>query len=284
MNAPDKKQLREITIGFSPCPNDTFIFDALINGRIDSSGLTFKPFLEDVETLNKLAEKEKLDVTKLSFAAYAGLIDKYVLLTAGSALGNGVGPLLISLKEFSEPEKQIKSVAIPGKKTTAYFLFKMFYQGNYTIKEMVFSEIEQAVLEGKVDAGVIIHENRFTYEKKGLKKISDLGEQWEKTTGQPIPLGGIAVKRGLEEELKKKINQLIRQSVEYAFAHPSESNEYVKLHAQEMSEEVRKKHIQLYVNDYSVELGVKGLAAIDFFLDRAGVKNSGKQNYNITFV
>jgi 1,4-dihydroxy-6-naphthoate synthase len=276
--ASDKK---EISIGFSPCPNDTFIFDALVNGRIDTGGLTFKPFLEDVETLNTLAQKEELDVTKLSFAAYAGLIDKYMLLTAGSALGNGVGPLLISLKEFSDPEKQIKSVAIPGKNTTAYFLFKMFYPGNYTIKEMIFSEIEQAVLNGKVDAGVIIHENRFTYEKKGLKKINDLGELWEKKTGQPIPLGGIAVKRNLDEELKKKINNLIRQSVEYAFAHPLESSEYVKLHAREMSEEVRKKHIQLYVNDFSVELGEKGKNAIMLLFQSVFDKNTSLKLFAI---
>jgi 1,4-dihydroxy-6-naphthoate synthase len=276
--ASDKK---EISIGFSPCPNDTFIFDALVNGRIDTGGLTFKPFLEDVETLNTLAQKEELDVTKLSFAAYVGLIDKYMLLTAGSALGNGVGPLLISLKEFSDPEKQIKSVAIPGKNTTAYFLFKMFYPGNYTIKEMIFSEIEQAVLNGKVDAGVIIHENRFTYEKKGLKKINDLGELWEKKTGQPIPLGGIAVKRNLDEELKKKINNLIRQSVEYAFAHPLESSEYVKLHAREMSEEVRKKHIQLYVNDFSVELGEKGKNAIMLLFQSVFDKNTSLKLFAI---
>ncbi len=273
MNNHEKKS-REITLGFSPCPNDTFMFDALVNGRIDTGELKFKSILEDVETLNRMAQKPELDVTKLSFAAYSGVIDQYMLLTSGSALGKGVGPLFISLKDYSNSIDQIRTVAIPGKNTTAYFLFRMFYPQNYEVKEMIFSEIEQAILEGKVDAGVIIHENRFTYEKKGLKKINDLGELWEKKTGQPIPLGGIAVKRELDIEVKKKINQLVRESVEYAFKNPEASSEYVKLHSQEMSEEVQRKHIKLYVNDYSISLGEKGCNAILHFLEKTGMNKS----------
>ncbi len=272
-----------ISLGFSPCPNDTFMFDALVNGRIDTSGFTFDVRLADIETLNQQAIIGKLDITKISFGVYNQIQDAYELLTAGSALGIGVGPLLISKKEFLNPKKDIKTVAIPGKNTTAFFLFKMFYPELLNTKEMIFSDIERAVIEEEVDAGVIIHENRFTYQAKGLKKISDLGELWEQKTGQPIPLGGIAIKRNLDENIKRKINSLLRKSVEFAFANPEESLEYVKEHAQEMSEEVREKHIHLYVNEYSKELGENGRKSIMAFL-KSNSKNELNESLENIFI
>lgn len=258
--------LLNLTLGFSPCPNDTFMFDALVNGRINTTGINFHVEYDDVESLNRRAINHELDISKISFAVYDKIKSEYELLTSGSALGNGVGPLLISKNIFSDPEKQIKSVAIPGKNTTAYYLFKIFYPELTTVKEMVFSDIENAVLDGHADAGVIIHENRFTYEAKGLVKISDLGDLWQKKTGEPIPLGGIVIRRNLSALTKQRVNNLLRESIEYAFANPEASSDYVKSHAQEMSDDVRKKHIQLYVNEFSLDLGMKGRAAILKFL------------------
>ena len=258
--------LLNLTLGFSPCPNDTFMFDALVNGRINTTGINFHVEYDDVESLNRRAINHELDISKISFAVYDKIKSEYELLTSGSALGNGVGPLLISKNIFSDPEKQIKSVAIPGKNTTAYYLFKIFYPELTTVKEMVFSDIENAVLDGHADAGVIIHENRFTYEAKGLVKISDLGDLWQKKTGEPIPLGGIVIRRNLSALTKQRVNNLLRESIKYAFANPEASSNYVKSHAQEMSDEVRKKHIQLYVNEFSLDLGMKGRAAILKFL------------------
>ena len=251
-----------IKIGYSPCPNDTFIFDALVHNKIDTRGFQFEPVLEDVEKLNQMAFRNELDVTKLSFHAYAQVNSDYQLLTAGSALGNGVGPLFIARKSSSNPELDFTSVAIPGKNTTANFLFSIFFPNIKVKKEMIFSAIENAVISGETDAGVIIHENRFTYEQKGLVKIADLGELWEKSTGQAIPLGGIAVRRNFPSEIKSQINQLVKESVEFAFKHPDESVDYVCAHAQEMDPSVRQKHIDLYVNQYSIDLGEKGKDAI----------------------
>ncbi len=267
----------KLSLGFSPCPNDTFMFDALVNGKIDTEGLQFDVIMEDVEALNQRALYRKADITKLSFAAYTKLTDAYQLLDAGSALGNGVGPLLISKISYLESHVSNLKVAIPGNNTTAHFLFSFFFPQATDKKEIIFSEIENAVLAGSVDAGVIIHENRFTYEGKGLKKIYDLGELWEKETGQPIPLGGIAVRRDLPAAAKEKINRLVRKSVEFAMANPASSYDYVKKHAQEMDEEVRKKHIALYVNNYSVDLGTGGRKAIEIFFEKAlqvGIINS----------
>lgn len=253
------------SLGISPCPNDTFIFDALINNRIETGDFLFNVSFEDVETLNKSALEGKLDITKISFAVYPMIADKYQILTAGSALGNGVGPLLISKNKFKDLS-EIKTVAIPGKLTTANYLFKMFYPSFQSSKEYIFSEIENAVLDGSVDAGIIIHENRFTYAAKGLQKISDLGELWEKKTGQPIPLGGIAIRRDLNENLKRRINALVKESVLYAFDNPDAGKEFIRMHAQEMSEEVRMQHINLYVNEFSIDLSEKGCQAIESFL------------------
>jgi 1,4-dihydroxy-6-naphthoate synthase len=241
----------------------------LVHGKVDTEGLQFGVRMDDVEALNQRALRKEADVTKISFAAYTKVTDAYQLLDAGSALGNGVGPLLISKIAYLESDVPNLKVAIPGKNTTANFLFSFFFPQTKNKKEIIFSEIEDAVLSGKVDAGVIIHENRFTYEGKGLKKICDLGELWEKETGQPIPLGGIAVKRNLSAAIKEKINRVMRRSVEFALANPASSYDYVKSNAQEMDEEVRRKHITLYVNNYSVNLGTEGRKAIKIFFEKA---------------
>lgn len=254
-----------LSLGISPCPNDTFSFDALLNGRINSD-IIFKTVYEDVAQLNQWAEQEKLDVTKISFHAWAKVMDKYQMLTAGAALGFGVGPLLIGKKSFTLKEIKDATIAIPGKNTTANFLMKFCYPNANNKKEMLFSEIENAVLKGKVDLGVIIHENRFTYQEKGLVKIMDLGEYWENETQAAIPLGGIAVRRDLAEERKHYINAKIQESIQYAFDNPSASEDYVKEYAQEMNNEVIQEHINLYVNQYSLSLGKTGLDSIRRFL------------------
>lgn len=264
-----------ITLGFSPCPNDCFIFDALIHNKIDTEDLQFEVIMEDVETLNQKAFRNDLEITKLSYHAYAHLIKQYQLLNSGSALGNNCGPLLISKKNDPEQISALRSpnseltIAIPGKYTTANFLLSFAFPEAKNKIEMVFSEIEDAVLTEKADAGLIIHENRFTYEEKGLKKIIDLGEYWETLTKAPIPLGGIVVKRSLPDALKKKIDRVIRKSVEFAFANPESSRNFVKANAQEMSEEVMYKHIALYVNDYSINLGDEGRRAVQLLFDKA---------------
>lgn len=264
----------KLTLGFSPCPNDTFIFDALIHHKIDTEGLDFEVFYEDVETLNQKAFRGELDITKLSYHAFAYVADKYVLLDAGSALGFGVGPLLISDVEISISDlqnNQIRNpkIGIPGKYTTANFLLRLAFPEANNKVELVFSDIESAVLEDRVDIGLIIHENRFTYQEKGLKKIIDLGDYWEKTTGCAIPLGGIVANRKLPLDVQHKINRVLRRSVEFAFANPKSGLEFIRQHAQEMSEEVMYKHIDLYVNQYSVDLGAEGRKAIKLLFDTA---------------
>jgi Predicted periplasmic solute-binding protein len=261
-----------LTLGFSPCPNDTFIFDALIHHKIDTEGLDFEVYYEDVETLNQKAFKGELDVTKLSYHAYAYAVENYVLLNAGSALGFGVGPLLICKRpeltdSSSVPENLL--VGIPGKYTTANFLLGLAYPHLVNKQEMVFSAVEQALLDERIDLGLIIHENRFTYQDKGLHKIMDLGDYWERTTGAPIPLGGIVAKRQLPEEILHRIDRVIRKSVEYAFANPKSGLDFIRLHAQEMSEAVMYKHIELYVNRYSLSLGDEGKTAIRTLFDKA---------------
>ena len=252
----------KLTLGFSPCPNDTFIFDALINKKIDTEGLEFDAMLEDVETLNQWALQGKLDITKLSFPAFFQSLDKYVLLNSGSALGKGVGPLLISENEQEISNVELSSIAIPGLNTTANMLLGFAFPYARNKKPMLFSEIEDAILAGKTDLGVIIHENRFTYQQKGLHKVMDLGEYWENKMKMPIPLGGIAVKRNIDAEIQKKIDNLIRKSLEYAFTNYPLITDYVKKHSQTMSEDVMRQHIELYVNDYSVDLGDEGKKAI----------------------
>lgn len=261
----------KLSLGFSPCPNDCFIFDAMIHGKVDTEGLSFEIVMEDVEALNQRAFKGELDITKLSYHAYAYLTEKYVLLDSGSALGHNCGPLLISKREISSSDLSSDklSIAIPGKYTTANFLLSLAFPKATNKKEMLFSGIEDAVLSGKVGAGLIIHENRFTYEQKGLKKVMDLGEFWESLIKAPIPLGGIVAKRSLPPDVKQAINRVIRKSVTYAFANPKSSLPFVKQHAQEMSEEVMYKHIGLYVNEYSIDLGDEGRKAVQLLFDKA---------------
>jgi 1,4-dihydroxy-6-naphthoate synthase len=259
----------KLTLGYSPCPNDCFIFDALVHGKIDTEDLSFEIQLEDVETLNKKALAGGLDITKLSFHAYGFALKKYILLRAGSALGFNCGPILIRKKNVSKKNVEEMKVAIPGKLTTANFLLSLAYP-NVTYKtEFVFSEIENAVLNGTVDAGLIIHENRFTYQEKGLEKIIDLGEFWDSLIHAPIPLGGIVARRTFDDKLLQKINRVIRKSVEYAFDNPESSKEYVRKNAQEMSEDVMQKHIHLYVNKFSVDLGGEGTKAVELMFSKA---------------
>ena len=259
----------KLSLGYSPCPNDCFIFDALLHKKIDTEGIEVEVQLEDVETLNRRALKGELDITKLSFHAYAYVMQHYILLRAGSALGFNCGPLLVENGQWKGDHLENMRVAIPGKMTTANFLLSLAYPQLKNRTEYVFSDIEDAVLRGEVDAGLIIHENRFTYEQKGLKKVQDLGEFWDSLIHAPIPLGGIVIKRNLDPELQQKVNRLIRKSVEYAFANPQSSMPYVKEHAQAMSEEVMKKHIALYVNDFSVDLGQKGIQAVELMFNKA---------------
>lgn len=267
----------KLNLGFSPCPNDTFIFDALIHQKIDTEGLSFETYYEDVESLNQKAFNSILDITKLSYHAYAYLTEKYVLLDAGSALGFGVGPLLIC----SNPEyvamgiEGLKSkisslnIGIPGKYTTANFLLNLAFPEAVHKTEMNFSEIELSLLNNQINLGVIIHENRFTYQDKGLIKILDLGEFWEEQTKGPIPLGGIMIKRDLPEDIKQKVNRVIKRSVNFAFEHPESGFDFIRSHAQEMSKEVIYQHIELYVNKFSVDLGQEGRKAVQTFFDEA---------------
>lgn len=254
----------KLSLGFSPCPNDTFIFDALVNKRIDTEGLEFDLQLGDVETLNTKAFKAELDITKLSYHAFAYMTADYQLLRSGSALGKNCGPLLIAKPEIANSKYEVANlkIAIPGKYTTANFLLGIAFPQANNKTELVFSEIENVVLEGKVDAGLIIHENRFTYESKGLKKVIDLGEFWETKTGLPIPLGGIAIRKNLPAEVKLKVEKLIRKSIEFAFANPDASKEYVRCHSQELEASVIQSHINLYVNSYSLNLGTEGEKAV----------------------
>ncbi|HRO69246.1 MAG TPA: 1,4-dihydroxy-6-naphthoate synthase [Chitinophagaceae bacterium] len=258
----------KLILGFSPCPNDTFIFDALVNNKIDTGGIEFEVVLQDVETLNQGALEGKLDITKLSFPAFFRSLQHYTLLHAGSAHGKGVGPLLIS-KDPAITLDFVKnrSIAIPGLNTTANLLLSYAFPQAWNKKIMVFSEIENAVLSGYAELGVIIHENRFTYQQKGLYKLVDLGEFWENKISMPIPLGGIAINKKVERSVAEKINELIRQSVQFAFSNYPLIPGYVKQHSQEMEESVMKQHIDLYVNHYSVDLGAEGKKAIETMFD-----------------
>jgi 1,4-dihydroxy-6-naphthoate synthase len=255
----------KLSIGFSPCPNDTFIFDALVNHKIDNEGLEFEVYLGDVEDLNQKAFKGELDITKISYHAFGYLTNDYILLNSGSALGKGCGPILVQsskLKVQSLEDLSPLKIAIPGKYTTANFLLSIAHPEATNKVEMLFSDIENAVLNNEVDAGLIIHENRFTYYEKGLEKIIDLGEYWEENTGALIPLGGIVIKRNLPIELITKVNRLLRKSIGFAFANPNEPLNYMRQHSQEMDEKVMRQHVELYVNKYSLDLGLVGKDAI----------------------
>lgn len=252
----------KLTLGFSTCPNDTFIFDALVHQKIDTEGLTFDVVLADVEELNRRAFASSIDITKISYFAFAFLADQFRILDAGSALGYKNGPLLIGRDSFTQEEIPGLKIAVPGIYTTANLLLSITFPEAKKKKQYLFSDIENAILNEEVDAGVIIHENRFTYKQKGLKKIVDLGEDWERNTGQPIPLGSIVVNRNLPPEIREKAGRVLKRSVEFALRNPDESYPFIKMHAREMDDEVIKKHIALYVNDFTLSLGKKGYKAI----------------------
>ena len=264
-----------LTLGFSPCPNDCFMFDAMVHRRIDLEGLDFDVRMADIEALNAAAFAGGVDITKLSFHAFAYCADDYVLLDAGSALGRNCGPLLISQRPISPEEVAAGDlrIAIPGKYTTANFLLSLAFPRETDKSECLFSDIEAGVLDGRFDAGLIIHENRFTYADRGLKKIIDLGEFWESETGAAIPLGGIVISRRLPADVRQRVNRVMRRSIEYAFANRDASLPFVRANAQAMSDEVMYKHIDLYVNEYSVDLGVDGRRAVEVLFERA--RNSG---------
>lgn len=255
----------EYSLGFSPCPNDTFIFDALVHQKFDTNGLRFKVYLEDVQTLNEWALEGRLDFSKISYGTWPLLQKNYRLLQAGGALGKGVGPLLVAKQNIENIEDAIHEmdIALPGKNTTAHFLFTRAFPKAAKKHFMRFDEIEASVLSGEADAGVIIHENRFTYADKGLVKITDLGADWEKSTGMPIPLGGIIAHQRIEKEIAEKVDSMIRKSLEFAFEQYPIISSYVKDHAQEMDEEIMRQHIHLYVNEFSLDAGEKGKAAVE---------------------
>lgn len=254
----------KLSLGFSPCPNDTFIFEAIVNKRIDTEGLDFEVIIKDIQDLNVMVQKTELDVSKLSYNAFASCIHKYNLMKCGSALGNKCGPILISKPNISLDSQS--QVALPGPLTTASMLFDIFFPNFQNKKHILFSEIENEVISGNVDAGVIIHENRFTYEKNGLFKVADLGEMWEEKTKLPIPLGGIAVSRVLPKKIKMSIERVVRKSIDYAFENPHISAQYIKRYAQELDEHVILKHINLYVNDSTLSLKERDIKAIKHLL------------------
>jgi len=256
----------KLTLGISPCPNDTFIFDALVNGALDTGGLELEVVHEDVQTLNEWALAGRLDVTKLSYGVLPLVARDYSLLRSGGALGRGVGPLLVARPGAGPFRAEGARVAIPGRNTTAHLLFSLACPRAADKRFLVFSEIEGAVLRGEVDAGVIIHEGRFTYAARGLEKVLDLGEHWERETGAPIPLGAIVARRTLPAPLRRRLDGLVRRSVEHALARRPFLSDYVRCHAQEMDEEVMRQHVDLYVNDFSVDLGEAGLRAVETFL------------------
>jgi len=279
--------MKELSTGFSPCPNDTFIFYALVHGKISTGGLSFKEFIEDVEALNRRAlrrelnKKREMDVTKISFHAYGCVRDDYVCLRSGAALGRGCGPLLVTnenIKEISQLKG--KRIAIPGGLTTANLLLKLFDSGfAANLVPMLFSDVMKSVSEGHCDAGLVIHEGRFTYPSYGLKALIDLGEWWERETGLPVPLGGIVARREIGKEILLTVEDLIRESILYSFSHPDECAPYIKKYAQEMDEEVLKSHISLYVNDFTLDIGEEGRRAIhELFAraERAGILKPSK--------
>ncbi len=259
-----------LSLGYSPCPNDTFIFYAIAQQKIDTEGLDFQLFIEDVEALNQRAFAAELDITKLSFYAYAQLQKPYILLPSGAALGQRCGPLVVKQQEKSLPASLANCrIAIPGEHTTANFLFSLRYPEARNKQVLLFSEIEDAVASGAVDAGVIIHESRFTFQEKGLAQLEDLGEFWEFSTQFPIPLGGIVARRRFDKETLQRINRVLRRSIDYAHAHRTEALQYVRQYAQSMQESVMLQHIKLYVNEFTNSLDNRGEEAVRFMFNRA---------------
>ena len=261
--------MHPLTLGFSPCPNDTFIFYALVHGKIAAGGLAFRERLEDVESLNRLVLQGSLEISKISFHLLGHIRDDYALLRSGGALGRGCGPLVVARTPHDPRELRGKRIAIPGQYTTASLLLRLFDPLLEELVVMPFHEIMGAVIRGEVDAGVIIHESRFTYLEQGLHSILDLGKWWEEDTGQPIPLGGIVARRDLGIETLQVVEDALRGSVLFAQANPDVAREYIRAHSQEMSDEVCDAHINLYVNRHTVELGADGEAAVRVLLERA---------------
>lgn len=274
----------QTTVGYSSCPNDIFIFEALIAGLIDTPGHTFKTTIEDVEALNLRAKKRDLDVTKISFHAFGLLRDSHVLLDAGSALGRGCGPLLIARDNLDRQAVSRARIAIPGQLTTATLLLRLFAPAAENFEVMVFDEIIPAVAEGKVDAGLIIHESRFTYQEHGLVQVVDLGEWWEESSGQAIPLGGIIADRRLGEDRIREFDRLLRQSIEFAHAQPERIWEAIRSHAQELDDEVIQKHIDLYVTDFTTSLGNEGREAIRVLFEYAEYAGVLPKSWNSSFI
>lgn len=261
--------MRQLTLGYSPCPNDTFIFYALTHGRITCSDCRFRERLEDVETLNRLALAGELDLTKISYHALGHLRAEYCLLHSGGALGRGCGPLVISTRPADMQQLRGKRIAVPGQLTTANLLLQLYGEGYENLLILPFHQIMAAVTSGQADAGVIIHESRFTYQQQGLQQVLDLGRWWEEDSGCPIPLGGILARRSLGTELIRQLDKALRASVQYAFAHPDEPQTYIEQHAQELETAVIRSHIKLYVNEFSVDLGDEGIDAVETLFTRA---------------
>jgi 1,4-dihydroxy-6-naphthoate synthase len=262
--------MNPLTLAYSPCPNDTFIFTPWVEGHIAGAPPVVERF-EDIDTLNSIALAGEPDVVKISFHAYGHLRDRYALLRSGGALGRGCGPLVVARTAFAEKALAEKTIAIPGKLTTAALLVRLFAPGlsEANVVVMPFNAIMPAVCSGQVDAGVIIHESRFTYQRHGLTQIVDLGEWWERTTGHAIPLGGIAMRRDLGDGLIRRTEEALAASVDYAHAHPEHVWPTIRRHAQEMEDEVMRQHIALYVNDFTHDYGVEGEAAIRHLLHTA---------------
>lgn len=252
----------KIRLNFSTCPNDTFMFDALVNKKIDCKGLEFDVHMADIEELNSIAMTQEVDVSKLSYATYPSIRDNYKILTSGSALGYGSGPLLVSKHKIFKEELSDVTVAVPGKHTTANRLLEIAFPEILRKKYYLFSDISEAILSGEVDAGVLIHEERFTYAAKGLQLVADLGEEWENRFHLPIALGAIVVNRSLEPETQQLINTLLEDSIRYAFKNPLSSREFVKQYARELSDETIERHIKMFVNDYSLNIGNEGREAV----------------------
>jgi len=272
---------QNLKIAISPCPNDTFMFWAMLHRQVDTCGMTFSVAMRDIEQLNRAATEQEFDVVKISYAHYPKVSQAYQLLSAGSALGFGNGPLLVSRRKIYPDEVPHLRIAVPGVHTTANLLLTMAYPTATNKKEYLFSDIEEVVLSDEADAGLLIHETRFTYTQKGLRKIMDMGEYWENETGLPLPLGGIAVRRDLPEKTKHQLNASLRESVHYALQNPNATDEFVVLHAKEMSLDVCRKHINLYVNEFSVDLGEKGKQAIHTLFNKGTAAGLFSEVFNI---
>ncbi len=254
--------MRTLTFGYSPCPNDTFAFHALTHGLVDAP-FRIEPVLLDIEELNRRAHDGAFDLTKLSVGAFAAVGDRYRLLRSGAALGQGVGPLVVARTPMSLADAVRGRLAIPGRETTAFRLLRLAVPSLGEVVEMRYDRILRAVADGTVDAGLIIHESRFTYAEHGLERVIDLGDWWEADTGLPVPLAGICARADLDEETMRAAERALRDSVQYAFDHPEASRAYVREHAQEMSDAVCDAHIALYVNAYSLDVGEDGMRAIE---------------------